>query len=158
MGARIRTLGRLVLMDESERVLLLRYQHPSADPSDPGLTTYWVPPGGGRHLGESFEEAARREVLEETGIQVDEIGPWVWTREVMRPNEERRYHERYFLARTSQTDIRPVEGDADDVEPRWWPLSDIARSNEVFLPDGFALLLADLQRDGPPTEPRLLTN
>lgn len=33
-------------------------------------STFWMPPGGGVHFGESLNEALTREMLEETGLNV----------------------------------------------------------------------------------------
>jgi len=43
------------------RILLVRHFRP-------GIHDFWAPPGGGVEGGEQLEEAAEREVLEETGI------------------------------------------------------------------------------------------
>jgi len=51
----------ILIQDDQNRLLLLKR-------SDTGC---WGPPGGAVELGEVVEEAARREALEETGLQVE---------------------------------------------------------------------------------------
>jgi ADP-ribose pyrophosphatase len=56
-------------IDESDRVVLVRqFRHPAR---------MWLHelPRGSRKMGESIEGAARREIAEETGYEVREIGP-----------------------------------------------------------------------------------
>lgn len=53
----------VLLLDEHKRVLL---QH-RTDSDD------WGTPGGACELGESLEQTARRELLEETGLEVGEL-------------------------------------------------------------------------------------
>ncbi len=55
----------VIAFDDQDRVLLVQRGKP------PRLGT-WSLPGGAQHLGERAEAAARRELLEETGI---EVGP-----------------------------------------------------------------------------------
>jgi ADP-ribose pyrophosphatase YjhB (NUDIX family) len=45
---------------------------------------FWTPPGGGVEFGEGLEEALRREVAEETGVDV-EVGPLRYTLDFVRP-------------------------------------------------------------------------
>jgi 8-oxo-dGTP pyrophosphatase MutT (NUDIX family) len=59
----ILTAAAVIIQDDAGRVLL---QH-RAD------TDNWGIPGGFMEIGESVEEAARREVLEETGLTVGEM-------------------------------------------------------------------------------------
>jgi 8-oxo-dGTP pyrophosphatase MutT (NUDIX family) len=60
---------RIICLDADDRVLLLLWQ----DPSDGGLL--WEPPGGGIDPGETPIETARRELVEETGLDPAAIGP-----------------------------------------------------------------------------------
>lgn len=60
---------RIVCVDADGRVLLLNWQ----DPIDGHRL--WEPPGGGIDPGETPFEAARRELVEETGLDPDAIDP-----------------------------------------------------------------------------------
>jgi 8-oxo-dGTP pyrophosphatase MutT (NUDIX family) len=69
----LRRAARVLLLDEDRRVLLVRFSYHGKN--------RWTAPDGGFEDDETHEEAARREVAEETGFEIDELGPWIWTRE-----------------------------------------------------------------------------
>lgn len=74
--ARIAAVG-LVEARDSGRWLMLRALHPEvfARPGEEVRTELWGPPGGRLERGEDLEAALRREVMEETGLEVDIAGP-----------------------------------------------------------------------------------
>ena len=59
-------VGVSVIVTKDEKVLLLKRQGSHGNGS-------WAPPGGHIEYGESLEECARRETLEETGVEIGEI-------------------------------------------------------------------------------------
>lgn len=80
----------------------------------------WSVPGGSVEPGETLQQAAQREVYEETGIRV-EIGSELWT--LTRPaGADRRYEIHDFTAAYVDGDITPGD-DADDA--RWFRPEDL---------------------------------
>ena len=72
MTDRIETLvACAVLMDEQERCLL------NSRPQNKVYGGWWEFPGGKLEAMETVEEAAKREVREELGLDVSEASPWV---------------------------------------------------------------------------------
>ncbi|WP_307844136.1 NUDIX hydrolase [Sanguibacter suaedae] len=112
-GMRTRRAARVVLLDPDGRVLLVR----GHDADDPGRH-WWFTVGGGIDPGESVREAAVREVLEETGLQLevdDLVGPVVTRSAIFDfARESCLQHEELFLAH--------VSGDATLSRARWTAL------------------------------------
>jgi len=163
-----RTSARVLLLDEHDRVLMVKVRNDGAIvvPGSPAPPEFWVLVGGGVDPGESWEEAARREVFEETGLGEIDLGPCVWTldREVLWTGRPVRIIERYFLARLpsgARTEIdRHGMRQSEHVAPRryrWWSQEEMAAADgrEAFRPPGLPLLLADVLRD-PPERPLAL--
>jgi 8-oxo-dGTP diphosphatase len=67
-----RPSSRLLVVDAQNRVLLFKFNHTRGALSG---QQFWATPGGGLDPGETYEQAACRELFEETGLTVDHPGP-----------------------------------------------------------------------------------
>ncbi|MEU3617513.1 NUDIX hydrolase [Streptomyces sp. NPDC006872] len=150
----LRKVARVVLLDPQDRILLLHGHEPD-DPAD----DWWFTPGGGVEGDETREEAALRELVEETGIAEVELGPVLWRRRCSFPFAGRRWDqdEWYYLARTTVTATRATaltELERRSVAgARWWTCQELTRAHETVYPTRLAELLRRLLDEGPPAGP-----
>lgn len=108
-----------VVLDNDRILLVQRAKEPSKGK--------WSLPGGKVELGETFREAARREVLEECGISI-EIECLVDVSDFILKDDDgcTRYHFVliYVLAARGQGEVR---ANSESLDVRWFPLAEVGR-------------------------------
>lgn len=148
----LRRAVRVLLVTPDERVLLLAAQDPER---------FWFPPGGGVEEDEDPRVALAREVAEETGFALQDVGvDEVWHRRHrfrwggVRVDQR----ERWFLARVPTAFPIDCSGwtpgeQADLRDARWFTLAELDACPDRLVPADLAVRLRALLRDGPPEEP-----
>jgi 8-oxo-dGTP pyrophosphatase MutT (NUDIX family) len=154
-----------VLLDPADRALLVRWRLGDRD--------VWGTPGGGVDPGETHADAVRRELLEETGLDLppEAVGPVVGRRRHVFPmgagyaGRWDGQEEWFYLVRVDAFEPR---GTLSDVELRseslhelrWCDIAEVrslvdedAPRPVLTAPRALADLLARLVRDGHPGQP-----
>jgi 8-oxo-dGTP pyrophosphatase MutT (NUDIX family) len=139
-----RPAARLLVTDPEGRMLLFRFTPDDRPP-------FWVTPGGAVDRGESFEQAARRELLEETGLDRDP-GPCVAVRHVTfvtLQGIEVDAEERFYAVPVETAAIDTAGHTALEqqvmLSHRWWTPEELATLDEAYFP----IDLLDIWRDLP---------
>ncbi len=156
----IRHSARILLLDEQDRILLLHVNDGEAfHHNRPEMITFWITPGGGVESGESYEETARRELWEETGIADATFGPCLWHQERLLhfPTRTLLLQEQVYLARVQQPQVTlanllPYEQKLHQTF-HWWRVDELAQSHEQFMPPRLATLLPPILVGIYPAEP-----
>lgn len=143
-----RSVVRLVVLDIQDKMLLFH----TRDLGNPDLGTWWELPGGGIDPGETYRDAAVRELREETGIIAERsrVGPPAWKRRAsFRYRQERRlYDEVIVTVRLPAPEPGIDESQRLDYEKedyfghRWWPVAEVLASSERFYPGNLPTLLS----------------
>jgi 8-oxo-dGTP pyrophosphatase MutT (NUDIX family) len=142
-----RLAARVILLSTDGRTLLFR----GGDPGRPEAGTWWFTPGGGVEAGETTEQAARREVAEETGLECGEMGPVVMTRSTDFEFDGVVYEqtEDYFVVRSEPFVVDSSRWSAIEVatveEHRWWSIEDLRETDDAVYPENLLELISRVQ-------------
>ena len=139
-----RPAARILLVDAGRRVLLMRFTPDDRPP-------LWCTPGGAVDPGESYAQAARRELWEEVGLDID-CGPEVAQRICEFLTFERVEviaDERYFRVDIDRHEVRA--GALTDLEQRvlagsrWFARAELADWPETIYPADLEQLLDETE-------------
>jgi 8-oxo-dGTP pyrophosphatase MutT (NUDIX family) len=142
---RLRRAARIILLDPESRALMFRYDVP-------GRAPFWVTAGGECEPDETFADAARRELFEETGIiadpgpQIARLTPEFITVE----GEPVQADERFFLVRVSEAAIDTSRHTALEqalmTQHRWFTRAELADWPEAVFPENLIAMIEEALR------------
>jgi 8-oxo-dGTP pyrophosphatase MutT (NUDIX family) len=128
-----------LIIEPAGRVLLFRFVFKRGALAG---EDYWATPGGGVEEGETFEQAAIRELREETGIRVESAGPQVGQREFVLQLSDGEHvvaDERFFRVEAKEATLSRDEWTAEEAEVivahRWWSRDELLQTSEAVWPE-----------------------
>ena len=144
---RIRKSSRLLVLNENHQILLFQFTH-----TNDALAgeSYWATVGGGLEEGETFEQAACRELYEELGAVRQNVGTHVATRnfEMMLPSAEVVIsEERLFIVFIKNEEVNTENWSDHEklviTKSRWWTFDELNQTSETVYPNNIPNILAD---------------
>lgn len=149
---RQRNSARGILLNEAGEVLLMKYENNSpVDPKNPSVLQYWATPGGGIRDGEQHEDALRREIREELGIDKLTIGRLLGVRNIVLDLPSKglvHSRERYYACWTNKDSILTHAGLTASERvvfrgAQWWPVEALSRNDFTIRPPNLLALVRE---------------
>lgn len=138
---------RALILNPENEVLLIQGRD-SKNPEN----TWWFTPGGGIEVGETPEQALRREILEETGITIYDAVPLGRERTSKFRFENTDYFQQESFYLVKVHDIEQVSLNLTEIEKRtflnqrWWSIDELSASSEIFYPANLLTWLEEIIR------------
>ncbi len=144
---KLRPSARLLIINPDDKLLLFRFEFERGALSG---RNYWATPGGGLEAGETFKEAAQRELEEETGLTID-VGDEVGRHDPIfqvPSGEYVRADERYYLVH-AQNDNISLSGQSSlereyMKQHHWWSSEELIETDETIYPENLLELLKNI--------------
>jgi 8-oxo-dGTP pyrophosphatase MutT (NUDIX family) len=162
MNYPVRSAVRVVLLNEANELLLMCMDDPTiASIGEKYAGRFWTLIGGEIEPGETIQDAAVREVFEETGLSEEdiELGPQVWSGklDLIFKGKPTHIKQEFIVAKTRRRDISLANLTPDEKEVvkqvAWFSLDRIINSGEVIHPIVLPKYLPDVIAGRYPKEP-----
>ncbi|MCU1439452.1 MAG: hypothetical protein JWP85_449 [Rhodoglobus sp.] len=131
-----RRTSRVLLFDRDGRILLFLTTAP-----DTSKVARWITPGGGVDEGETHHHAAVRELQEETGLRIDDLGAPVWAHDFDVQWDDADHdtgHAEFYTAVVDafepSDEFWTDDERVDVLAHRWWTLSELIGTDEPYEP------------------------
>ena len=131
-----RLTSRVLLFDRDDRFLLFLTKAP-----DTSGVARWLTPGGGVDPGENHHQAAVRELQEETGLVIGDLGPPVWEHDFVVEWDAADHdtgHAVFYTAVVDQfepsSELWTDDERVDVLEHRWWSLAELISTTDAYEP------------------------
>ena len=143
MSFPIRESVKVILLNSHNELLLLCADDPTTTTVDGKYHgRFWFPIGGKIEENESLEEAAFREIYEETGIKKEDValGPVVWYGEfdLALSDVTTRLKQKFIVAKTEQQKVtldNLTSGESAIIkEMEWFSLDKIQNCKDIIYP------------------------
>jgi 8-oxo-dGTP pyrophosphatase MutT (NUDIX family) len=145
VAMRRRLSARLLILNDAGRLLLFHFVHKTGPLAG---QDFWATPGGGVEDGETLDQAAVRELAEETGLRRESVGPEIARREVaiqLPDGEHVLSDERYFLVQVTDDSLSRTNWTAFErevmVDHRWWSRDELSRTEATVWPENLSEML-----------------
>lgn len=165
---RLRLAARAVVLDAARRVLLVHFVFGALEHLPNGL---WACPGGGIEPSETLADGLRRELREELGLDIVDVGPPIWRKEHFFPMDGGwdGQCDTFYLVEVDTFEPSPTlsaaELLAENVDAcRWWTIAELRAAQiaydaapqdpgvMTFSPRRLGHLITDVLANGRPRE------
>lgn len=162
MSIPIRKAVRVLLLNGNNELLLMCVEgFDIATVDGKRNNRYWCTLGGGIEPNETIQQAALREIFEESGLAQNdiELGPVAWYGDVtlLLKGVLTTLAESFIVAKTTNLNVAlhmPTEDEREAIKQlKWFSLEDIKNSSDVIFPVLLPQYLPDILKGSYPTPP-----